>query len=674
MHTDRILPLFVKEILEAIRDLRTLFGMIVLPLILFPFLLVGLTAWGLRGTPQERGIYRIGIVGESTYLQEALQQNSRFQPQFFRFPIPERQIQRYISLGQLDLVIQTEENFDKHLKENQQASIRLYYDTTSEASYQAFDSFRNWVVDWKTEIVKERIQSFGIEEEVIQPLKMEGVNLATPRKLGGFTLAQFLPFLLIIMALQAAFYPSIDLVVGEKERRTLESLLTTPLTPVEILTGKFLAVSLISLVAVILNLTGTVLAFQILTRSTPGAPIEFTLSPLTFLWMVIFVLPICMLFSAVFMSLSTLSRSVREAHTYLTPVFVFTVLLAGIGIAPGAHFSRAYVFLPIGSLVLLLKDLLLQQANFIPLIIVLILHLLLAFLFLRFAAGLLQSEEILFSPVGFNLQALRKSKPPTALPTLWEVTALFLFLLPLIIWVGSFWAPRSIALALIFTQVGVIFAIPILFLKLLRYNIKETLALHYPGILNLLAGFLVGISGYLLNIFLVFALKGIVPYPQDFEEAMKELLKNLTRGQGLSLLALLPAVCEETLFRGVILSGVRRRFSFLTSVLFIGILFGLFHLPNPLRMITASLLGVLFTGVTLKTGSLFPAIAAHFTVNAISVMATWIEPKWETTIPSAIAFPALLAGVLFFSIAWLLTRSLTTARKTQVNGENIATL
>jgi len=175
----------------------------------------------------------------------------------------------------------------------------------------------------------------------------------------------------------------------------------------------------------------------------------------------------------------------------------------------------------------------------------------------------------------------------------------------------------------------------------------------------------VGISGYLLNIFLAYALEGIVPFPQPFQEAMKELLKNLSLSQGLFLLALLPAVCEETLFRGVILSGVRRRFPFLTSTLFVGILFGLFHLPYPFRMITASLLGVLFTGVALKTDSVFPAMMAHFTVNGITVMVAFIKPQWETEIPSTIALPALLAGILLLSTAWLLTRSPNTVKQVQ---------
>ena len=87
-------------------------------------------------------------------------------------------------------------------------------------------------------------------------------SIARPEEVGGYTLGRILPLLLVVITLLGAFYPAIDLAAGEKERGTLETLLTAPVPPSAIVAGKFVTVALIGIIAAALNLGSMILTFQ----------------------------------------------------------------------------------------------------------------------------------------------------------------------------------------------------------------------------------------------------------------------------------------------------------------------------------------------------------------------------------------------------------------------------
>ena len=104
-----------------------------------------------------------------------------------------------------------------------------------------------------------------LPEGYTQPIQVKGVDVATEQEVGGSVWSRIFPFLLVMMSLTGAFYPAIDLCAGEKERGTMETLLISPATRAEIVLGKFLTVMLASVMTAVLNLvsmglTGIVMA------------------------------------------------------------------------------------------------------------------------------------------------------------------------------------------------------------------------------------------------------------------------------------------------------------------------------------------------------------------------------------------------------------------------------
>jgi membrane protease YdiL (CAAX protease family) len=111
----------------------------------------------------------------------------------------------------------------------------------------------------------------------------------------------------------------------------------------------------------------------------------------------------------------------------------------------------------------------------------------------------------------------------------------------------------------------------------------------------------------------------VLPPPKELVEKLRDVITP-SEGRGAFAIALLltaftPAVCEEALFRGPILRGMRSRFSALGAATITGLLFGLFHL-SVWRLLPTAILGFILSVVALSADSIVPAMIAHFANNA----------------------------------------------------------
>ena len=113
----------------------------------------------------------------------------------------------------------------------------------------------------------------------------------------------------------------------------------------------------------------------------------------------------------------------------------------------------------------------------------------------------------------------------------------------------------------------------------------------------------------------------IIPAPQQLLERFSEdvIPKGMPSWQLVLYVAVLPAICEELAFRGMLLSGLRRKFRPAALVLGIGIIFGLFHMTL-YRIAPTAALGMVLTAIALLTGSVFPGMLLHAGNNAIGVI------------------------------------------------------
>src|SRR2546422_1461757 len=153
--------------------------------------------------------------------------------------------------------------------------------------------------------------------------------------------------------LAGALYPAVDLCAGEKERGTMETLLITPAGREEIVLGKFLTIWVFSSGTALLNLLSMGIATTLFASYLPQGGI----SPPSLLWCVVLSLPQSAFFSALSLAIGAYARSSKEGQYYLMPLFVLTMPLIFLTLAPGVELNPLYSMIPVTGVALLMHRL-----------------------------------------------------------------------------------------------------------------------------------------------------------------------------------------------------------------------------------------------------------------------------------------------------------------------------
>jgi len=631
---------FRKELRETLRDTRTLMIMVVVPVILYPAILIASEQLALFGQRQlERNPSAVAVTGQVDSLFLAF---ARGRPDL-----------RILDAGDPVEAVRTDSVaavalFSSRTDADGNQAVSVLYDAADDRSRRGREVLLDALEEFADTLLVHRIQERGLPSGFARPLAVADSSVALPAELGGYALGRFLPMLLVVMTLLGAFYPAIDLAAGEKERGTLETLLTAPIPPGQVVAGKFLTVTVVGLVAAALNLGSMLLTFQTgMFQLGQSAHLEFSLSFSSVLVIFGTLFPLAVLFGALFLGIAVRSHSFKEAQNALTPAYMLFILPAMLPIFPGIEATPLLASLPVAGVSLLFRELMVGRADFFLGSMALLSTVVYACLALLFAAHSFGREEVLFGDgretgeVGGGLRALfgarrgsgfrREDPTPGA-------TLLFLGLVAVLYFYGA------VRLQLAFREWGllvsevVLLLVPaLLFIRIGGYRWKTSLSLRAPDPVHLLAALLIIAGGTPLVWFVSWVQGFILPMPWEFLQGMSDFLSAETPGRIAFLVlvvAVVPAVCEEFLFRGVLLAGTRRHMGLSATVVMNGLVFGAFHVPaaTVFRFLPSALLGVLLAWVVVRTRSIWNGVLMHFVNNAsIVLLATspWIRERFS---------------------------------------------
>jgi len=188
---------------------------------------------------------------------------------------------------------------------------------------------------------------------------------------------------------------------------------------------------------------------------------------------------------------------------------------------------------------------------------------------------------------------------------------------------GSAFVERrtSLAAMILLSQVGFFLVPALLWCRVSRAPLVESLQLRWPTPRGWLATLFLAVGGWSVGSLIWQQLLHRFPGARAYNDWLGELLGKhgqLGFGAALFLVALVPAVCEEVAFRGVVLGGLRRSGSAALAVVGSALIFGLFHF-NPYHVVAASLLGLLLGYIALESGSIVPGMAVHLVNNGLQV-------------------------------------------------------
>jgi sodium transport system permease protein len=228
--------------------------------------------------------------------------------------------------GDLDVVLEIDKEFGSDVAKGKPGTVRLVYDRSRDRARSSIAEAEALLRAYNREWGRGRLLLRGVAGDVANPLNVESRDLATPQSQGALVLF-LIAFYGLFAAVMGGMAAALDTTAGERERASLEPLLTTPVAPLELATGKWLAVVALDAAAVVLTLTGFYVVLRFAPLPAVGIPFLFGLAELG--RFVVALVPLMLLMPAVLLYVGSRGRSFKEAQSNLS-VLLFAISLIPI--------------------------------------------------------------------------------------------------------------------------------------------------------------------------------------------------------------------------------------------------------------------------------------------------------------------------------------------------------
>ena len=494
----------------------------------------------------------------------------------------------------------------------------LTYRADLDASSAAEGFLRRALQRTRVEVRDRRLAAAGFEADPADLLPVERIETASEEQTSGLLLGRILTAIIVLTMLTGGSIVATDALAGEKERGTLETLLTTAARRIEIVVAKNLSILSVALITSVLNIANIVLWMQLDVIPAPEG-LKLVVPVGTGLLLVLLYAPAAVLLSSALLLVSGRSKTYKEAQLLFAPVMLGSLAIAAIPVLPGIELRSAIVLVPIANLGVAAREILTGAFDWPLLAAAWTVTAGAAALLARASVRALSAEKLITAS---DTDAADLAGGPALFPR--RVARWFAVLWALLlVWqlnVGGIDSRLTIAInmSLFGGAAG---------LMIVRYRLppRQTLSLRAPPAAAWL-GVLIGApAGLVLANGVVQLASLAMPIPEEWIEAMADAFgPDLPLWQMLFFFAILPGIFEEIAFRGVLLHGLKTRLRPVPLVLVAGIAFGFFHV-DLFRIPPTALLGVLLVIAVLRSGSIYPAMAWHALHNALALGSARVE-------------------------------------------------
>jgi sodium transport system permease protein len=311
----------LKEIVDLLRDRRTMIVTVITAMAAGPVLML-LVINLIAGQANKARDLRLPVVGAT--LAPALV--AFLQRQQVTILEPPADFENKIKSGDLDVVLEIDAAFAASVAKGESGVIHLIYDRSRDRALPSVYELEKLLRAYNREWGSGRLLLRGIGETVANPIAIEVRDLSTPQSSGALVLF-LIAYYGLFAAVMGGMAAAVDTIAGERERSSLEPLLTTSVRPLELAAGKLASVVVLNACTVTLTLTGFYLILGFAPLPAVGIPFLFGLSELVKFFLVL--APLIILMPSVFLYLGARARSYKEAQSNVALLF-FVASLAPI--------------------------------------------------------------------------------------------------------------------------------------------------------------------------------------------------------------------------------------------------------------------------------------------------------------------------------------------------------
>ena len=354
-----IFSIFKKELTDVLRDRRTLFFMIAMPVIVMPVIFIGsLKFQEYQNKKSEEKILNIALVNESgeTKIRDYILNQKGVN---LIEDIDADSLEAGIKSDSLQGGLYIGKNFLNNISTNQMGAVEIYY-KSSDLMSKAKKRINNALDQYKNEVVAGRLLRFDIDKNLLEPLQIIDKDMSTKKETIGKALGGLVPYMLVIFIFLGAMYPAIDLGAGEKERGSLETLLSSPATKFEITVGKLMVVSLTGLVSGLISVVGITAPMYFIDNipdQIKSTVLEI-ISPFMIISVIFLMIPIAIFFASMLLSISFYARSFKEAQSLMGPLNIIIIVPLMLTLGPGIEIDHITALIPLINVGLLTKEIL----------------------------------------------------------------------------------------------------------------------------------------------------------------------------------------------------------------------------------------------------------------------------------------------------------------------------
>ena len=522
--------------------------------------------------------------------------------------------------------------------------IRIYYRGSDEESDWMAESVSQTLRDYRDQARSQLLRRRGVIAQPDSFMSVTPVDVAPEGRTAASTIGRFTALFVLFFVLSGGAVVAMDLVAGERERGSLETLLTSAITRRELAASKQLIVLAVALAITLLQSLNLLLYTSLGLLDSPLAQAQVPVA--TVLAVLLLLLPLAFLASGVLLLISSRARTYKESQILLFPVILLGAVPAAAPLIPGISLQSVAVIIPVANVALAIRDVLTGNAVFGWIAASWIVTAGAGVLASIWSARLLASsvtpdtEMLPNSPLQLRLRLFNRAAPRA-----------FMLMFALILISSSLFASR-LGVQVLANMFLILLGGSLLLLRRFHLPMARTLRLFKPS--PMVWPFIAAAvpAGIVLSSHVYRLSASLFPTSARMLEEMfaRGVAPEAPVWQLLLLGALLPGICEEVAFRGVLLGSVRRSLGATAAIVLSAVVFGLFHM-TPVRFLPTAFLGLLLGLSVLLTGSILPAIAWHTLNNAFALLAS--GTSWDPSRPGTAltVASALVITASFYAMA-----------------------
>ncbi len=621
-----VLSLLKKEFLNIIRDRKSFITMILLPLLMFP-ILIGLMGLMISMFTKVDDTISFGV-------------NYEVSEDFKDF------VENYSDVYKFEIVYEDEDKLKEMFDDedlgiyviNEDNEYFIHYDENNTSSIANSALVEKIYQDYKQEYVAKTLEQQGVNyQDILDSFKITFVQESITEM--GSLVPSMISMVLTMMISSVCFSVAIEITTSEKEKGTLETLLSLPIKKSELITSKYLTVFILSSLSGFLtyiSLFGT-LYFAKDTLAMLGV-VSLEISGKVLAIYFISIILLALLFSGLLLSVTIFSKNLKEAQNSLYPL---ELLVAFISMLPmfGITGSLKSSLIPFVNISLLFNNALSTNVDSLFVLLTFISTLAYSIILIFIVSKIYNQEDVLFSTNSLKYLSFRKGKVSRDCLSPLGSLVLGIVIYLLATYFTLLFATSSMYFLLAIMPITILF-ISIAVCLISQIDIKKSIKFNGFSIKKFIVLTLLFIAIYFISSTIINVIANFFPSTIEQYSQVSELLNVNNIWLGLLLIAVLPAIAEEFFFRGIVLNSFKKKYGIAVGIIASALIFGIYHM-NWIQGINAFIVGIALGYIYVKSGSILTTMILHFINNAYGVLCEFY-PSLNFN-PSGVTFYIVIA-------------------------------